>query len=64
MIPQQAAGTRTEPPVSDPSATSASPVATAVAEPTSTRLGLGPASSGLAAVPNHWLVPSGSIASS
>src|SRR5690242_13770411 len=31
--PQQAAGTRTEPPVSVPSATSASPVATATADP-------------------------------
>src|SRR5690242_17269698 len=63
-MPQQAAGIRTEPPVSDPSATPASPVATAVAEPLDDPPGMRAGSSGLTGVPNHWLVPSGSIASS
>ena len=63
-MPQQAAGIRTEPPVSDPSATSASPVATAAAEPLDDPPGMRAGSSGLTGVPNQGLVPSGSIASS
>ena len=63
-VPQQAEGTLIDPPVSDPSATSASPVATATAEPLDDPPGIRPASSGLEGVPNHGLVPIGSIASS
>src|SRR5579864_5353177 len=63
-MPQQAAGIRIDPPVSDPSATSASPAATATAEPLEDPPGIRAGSSGLIGVPNHWLVPSGSIASS
>ena len=62
--PQHAAGIRTEPPVSHPNATSASPVATATADPLEEPPGISPGSSGLTGVPNHGLVPSGSIASS
>ena len=63
-MPQQAAGIRIEPPVSDPSATSASPATTATAEPLEDPPGIRAGSSGLTGVPNHRLVPSGSIASS
>ena len=63
-MPQQAAGTRTEPPVSEPSATSASPAATAVAEPLEDPPGMSPGSSGFTGVPNHGLEPIGSMASS
>src|SRR5436305_7114861 len=63
-MPQHAAGTRSGPPVSDPSATSASPDATAAAEPLDDPPGIKAGSSGLAGVPNHGLVPSGSMASS
>ena len=57
--PQHAAGIRTEPPVSDPNATSASSVATATADPLEEPPGMSPGSSGLTGVPNHGLVPSG-----
>ncbi len=62
--PQHAAGTRIEPPVSLPSATSASPSATATAEPLDDPPGMRSASSGLRGVPNQRLIPLGSIASS
>src|SRR6201981_3334420 len=51
-IPQQAAGIRTEPPVSVPRATSASPAATATAEPLEDPPGSRRGSSGLAGVPD------------
>src|SRR6266567_6225721 len=56
-IPQQAAGIRTEPPVSVPRATSASPAATATAEPLDDPPGSRPGSSGLAGVPDHGFTP-------
>src|SRR5579862_4230304 len=52
-VPQQADGTRIEPPVSDPIATSASPLATATALPLDEPPGIRVASSGLIGVPNH-----------
>lgn len=55
--PQQAAGMRTEPPVSDPKATSASPVATATADPLDDPPGTRRGSSGLTGVPNAALTP-------
>jgi len=56
--PQQAAGIRTEPPVSVPSATSASPTATATAEPLDEPPGTRRASSGLVGIPDQAFVPS------
>src|SRR5262245_59549589 len=53
VTPQQAAGIRTDPPVSEPSATSASSVATATAEPLDDPPGTSAASSGFTGVPNH-----------
>src|SRR5580692_93773 len=55
--PQQAAGIRTEPPVSVPSATSASPVATATAEPLDDPPGRRRGSSGFTGVPDQVFVP-------
>src|SRR5690348_12081441 len=55
--PQQAAGIRTEPPVSVPRATSASPAATATAEPLEDPPGMRRASSGFGGVPSHGLIP-------
>src|SRR5205807_8791584 len=63
-IPQHAAGTRTEPPVSEPSATSASSLATATADPLEEPPGISAGSSGLTGVPYQGFVPSGSTASS
>src|ERR1700761_4187118 len=56
-IPQQAAGIRTEPPVSVPRATSASPAATATAEPLDDPPGSRPGSSGFTGVPDHAFTP-------
>src|ERR1035441_4197074 len=56
-MPQQAAGIRTEPPVSVPSPTSAVAVATATAEPLDEPPGTRPASSGFTGVPDHGFVP-------
>src|SRR6185437_621911 len=56
-IPQQAAGIRTEPPVSVPRATSASPAATATAEPLDDPPGSRPGSSGCTGVPDHAFTP-------
>src|ERR1039457_4284631 len=56
-MPQQAAGIRTEPPVWVPSPTSASPLATATAEPLDEPPGTRPASSGFTGVPDHGFVP-------
>src|SRR6478735_2749999 len=56
-IPQQAAGIRTEPPVSVPRATSASPAATATAEPLDDPPGSRPGSSGFTGVPDHEFTP-------
>src|SRR5689334_21890499 len=56
-IPQQAAGIRTEPPVSVPRATSASPAATATAEPLDDPPGSRPGSSGFIGVPDHEFTP-------
>ena len=55
--PQQAAGIRMDPPVSEPYATSASPVATATAEPLDEPPGTRAGSSGLTGVPNARLIP-------
>lgn len=63
-VPQQADGTRTDPPVSDPSATSAWSLATATADPLEDPPGMSARSSGLAGVPNQGFVPIGSMASS
>src|SRR3954469_6966579 len=63
-VPQQADGIRTDPPVSLPSATSASSLATATAEPLLDPPGISAASSGLIGLPNHGLVPIGIVASS
>ena len=56
--PHAAAGMRTEPPVSVPRATSASPSATATAEPDEEPPGTRPGSSGLTGVPVCSLTPS------
>src|SRR6266568_5034967 len=56
-IPQQAAGIRTEPPVSVPRATSASPAATATAEPLDDPPGSRRGSAGFAGVPDHGFTP-------
>ncbi len=56
-IPQHAAGMRIEPPVSVPKATSASPAATAVAEPLDEPPGTRRGSSGLTGVPKASLTP-------
>src|SRR5205823_14757474 len=63
-VPQQADGTRIEPPVSEPRATSASPEATATADPLDDPPGMRSGSRGLTGVPNHGFVPSGNMASS
>src|SRR2546421_13019521 len=64
QLPQQALGTRIDPPVSDPRATSASSVATATADPLDDPPGIRVGSSGLTGVPNQGFVPIGSMASS
>jgi len=56
-IPQQAAGMRIDPPVSDPYETSASPLATATAEPLEEPPGTRSGSSGLTGVPKAPLMP-------
>ena len=56
-IPQHAAGMRIEPPVSVPYTTSASPAATAVAEPLDEPPGTRRGSSGFTGVPYHGLMP-------
>ena len=56
-IPQHAAGMRIEPPVSVPYAMSASPLATAVADPLEEPPGTRRGSSGLTGVPDHALTP-------
>ena len=56
-IPQHAAGMRIDPPVSVPNATSASPAATATAEPLEDPPGTRRGSSGLTGVPNAALIP-------
>ena len=56
-MPQQAAGIRTEPPVSVPRPTSASPVATATAEPLDEPPGTRSGSAGFTEVPDQALVP-------
>jgi hypothetical protein len=63
-VPQHADGILIEPPVSEPSATSAWSVATATADPLEEPPGMRSASSGLTGVPNQGFVPIGSIASS
>src|SRR3954471_19994778 len=55
---------RTEPPVSLPSATSASSSATATADPLLDPPGIRAGSSGFTGLPNHGLVPIGIVASS
>ena len=55
--PQHAAGMRIEPPVSEPKATSASPLATATADPLDEPPGTRAGSSGLTGVPNAALIP-------
>src|ERR1700759_4595776 len=56
-IPQQAAGIRTEPPVSVPRATSASPAATATAEPLDEPPGSRLGSAGFTGVPDQGFTP-------
>ena len=56
-IPQQAAGIRMEPPVSVPRATSASPAATATADPLDDPPGSRRGSAGFTGVPDHGLTP-------
>src|SRR6202022_2617855 len=55
--PQHAAGIRIAPPVSDPYATSASPLPTATAEPLDDPPGTRAGSRGLAGVPKALLIP-------
>src|ERR1700761_1331062 len=55
--PQQAAGILTDPPVSVPNATSASPMATATADPLDDPPGTRLGSRGLTGVPAQWLTP-------
>ncbi len=57
VTPQQAAGMRTDPPVSVPNATSASPVATATADPDDDPPGSRRGSSGFIGVPDQWFTP-------
>ena len=57
VIPQQAAGMRTDPPVSVPKATSASPVATATADPDDDPPGSRRGSRGFTGVPDQWFTP-------
>jgi hypothetical protein len=57
VTPQQAAGMRTEPPVSVPKATSASPVATATADPLEEPPGTRRGSLGFTGVPAQWFTP-------
>ena len=56
-IPQHAAGIRIEPPVSEPYETSASPLATATADPLDEPPGTRSGSSGLTGVPKAALIP-------
>src|SRR5271165_6165174 len=56
--PQQAAGIRTDPPVSVPSAVSASPAATATAEPLDEPPGRRRGSAGFTGIPDQAFVPS------
>ena len=56
-IPQHAAGIRIEPPVSEPYEMSASPLATATAEPLDDPPGTRSGSSGLTGVPKAVLIP-------
>ena len=63
-VPQQAEGTRTDPPVSLPKATSASSPPTATAEPLDEPPGMSRASSGLTGVPKARLIPVAPNASS
>jgi hypothetical protein len=56
-IPQHAAGIRIDPPVSEPYETSASPLATATAEPLDEPPGTRSGSSGLTGVPKAALIP-------
>src|SRR5690606_41269611 len=63
-MPQHAAGIRTEPDVSVPNATSASPVATATAEPLDEPPGTRDGSSGFTGVPAHGFTPSAATHSS
>src|SRR5215468_10812578 len=57
--PQHAAGMRTEPPVSVPNERSASPIATATADPLDDPPGRRLASRGLTGVPAQWFTPLG-----
>src|SRR5438067_10402621 len=57
VVPQHADGTRIEPPVSEPNATSASPSATATADPLEDPPGTKVGSKGFVGLPNHWLRP-------
>ena len=57
VTPQQAAGIRTEPPVSVPRATSASPAATATAEPLDDPPGSRRGSAGFTGVPDQGFTP-------
>src|SRR5256885_3769471 len=63
-VPQHADGTRTEPPVSEPNAMSASSLATATADPLDEPPGISSGSSGFTGVPYQGLEPIGSMASS
>ena len=56
-MPQHAAGMRIDPPVSDPYEMSASPLATATAEPLEDPPGTRSGSSGLTGVPKAALIP-------
>jgi hypothetical protein len=57
VIPQQAAGIRTDPAVSVPKPTSASPVATATADPDDDPPGSRLGSRGFTGVPDQWFTP-------
>ena len=63
-VPQQAEGMRTDPPVSLPKATSASPLPTATAEPLDEPPGTSAGSSGLTGVPKWAFTPLAPNASS
>jgi hypothetical protein len=58
-MPQQAAGIRTDPPVSVPRATSASPLATTTALPLDEPPGIRSGASGLTGIPKSALLPIG-----
>src|SRR6516164_3844641 len=62
--PQHAAGIRMEPPVSVPNETSASPIATATAEPLEDPPGSRRGSFGFTGVPAQWFTPFGDQPSS